>query len=1120
MRHTKASTVVAGLSVFAALLMQAAPASATTPERVQITNVTSQKFTVHWFTSVAEQGYVVWGTNAASLTTQAYDIRGSGTSRYVHYVEVPSSGSLTPVTTYFFRIVSGGTSYGPGGSTDPNCQPFSVKTTLDIAQTTPTTYVSGDLFKTAGVSLTDEVGDTNNSLSNWGFDNSGIKTSTTAAGFLLYYTVKDVGGTRTVRVFKSTDIADGSADLVCMGSRTLTGDIALSSQNGSGLNGKVTLDSFTADDADTGNVLTINEAVVVARVRDNNAAGSPGTSAARSILVQSSRESWFYDNTGFFLADGTAYFDFSASGDIIDVNMDGGPLGSNQAVGLNTSSFVGTNPYPYDIDRNLETTPALPVIRSVTPNTGDNTTATDIVITGNNLTFAITSGATAPRLVRSGYADVLLTGVVVVADDTIRGVVPSGVTAGNWAVVVDTSAGNSGTTVTTTNRFVPVVPGASVTAGGNTSAPGQDASSLSINLTTPTNVINRVALAGISIHTTGASVTQATLGGQAMTKVGHYVHASGAPRVEIWRFNNPPTGTNTIQVQFSVPATAVVGAAGFANVYQNDVLTFYGSEGTDDAPTVNVTSTVSGGAVFGTVAAIGEDSTMTPAQTVRWNTIFDDFGGTIIDGGGSWISSTGAPVAMSWTLDSLYGTCPWVMGAVALRIPVGSQSNTTDSWSVATKPMGVARAMHAITPVSVGGELDQVLAIGGHDGSVALGSVELFDLSANTWTPKKPLVYARYGHRAVTLTNGKILVAGGRDTNDGPVACAELYDPATDTWTCVANLSSPRAGHTATLLSDGRVLVAGGESADYTILSSTEIFDPTSNTWSAGPAMTVARAWHAAASLGTTVVLAGGWRQLTPSTSEILSSCDLYSEGSPGTIAPTGSMATARMSFQAIYLPGTSRVYAVGGYGAAGALSSVEQFNGTSWSAASAMTTARVDFAAIATGVSSFLVVGGWNGAPGGTSAIAGLGTSQTFSSGSWGSEQTLLTASWECGMAAIGTSGSFIRAGGWVNGLASRKPTVNTSSNPTNLPAAYRRTKATGGSVAPEYLAEASDIVPTESSELMAADGFSSATPGQLPDGGADGGFCFAGVLGGFGAAGAAAGLLAAALLTVRRRR
>jgi MBG domain (YGX type)/Immunoglobulin domain/Galactose oxidase, central domain len=124
-----------------------------------------------------------------------------------------------------------------------------------------------------------------------------------------------------------------------------------------------------------------------------------------------------------------------------------------------------------------------------------------------------------------------------------------------------------------------------------------------------------------------------------------------------------------------------------------------------------------------------------------------------------------------------------------------------------------------------------------------------------------PLVVARTAHAATALTDGRILITGGRDSAGNIVAVSEIFDPATETSTAGATLTTPRVDHTATLLPNGKVLVAGGTGASGS-LTSAEIFDP------ANPAagfrvlsasMGAARTRHTATLLNNgTVLIAGG----------------------------------------------------------------------------------------------------------------------------------------------------------------------------------------------------------------------------------------------------------------------
>ena len=92
--------------------------------------------------------------------------------------------------------------------------------------------------------------------------------------------------------------------------------------------------------------------------------------------------------------------------------------------------------------------------------------------------------------------------------------------------------------------------------------------------------------------------------------------------------------------------------------------------------------------------------------------------------------------------------------------------------------------------------------------------------------PGKTMSCIRYATMAVTLADGKVLVAGGcspADSNTSTVTtrAAEIFDPATGTFSATGDMTDDF--ETATLLNDGRVFFARGQSDSA---GSAALFDP------------------------------------------------------------------------------------------------------------------------------------------------------------------------------------------------------------------------------------------------------------------------------------------------------
>jgi hypothetical protein len=231
----------------------------------------------------------------------------------------------------------------------------------------------------------------------------------------------------------------------------------------------------------------------------------------------------------------------------------------------------------------------------------------------------------------------------------------------------------------------------------------------------------------------------------------------------------------------------------------------------------------------------------------------------------------------------------------------------------ATGPMATGRIYHTATLLSDG----RVLVTGGDGVSGGLASAELYDPKSGTWTATRPTTIARTGHSATLLSDGRVLIVGGTANESGSIEgagpclnSAEIFDAATNSFTATGHMAYARCGHTATLLADGRVLVTGGGVfyGDPTCLASAEIFDPKTGRFSLTGSMSEVRIGQAATRLADgRVLIAGGNDNLY----HPLASSELFDPKS-GKFSPTGSMTDKRTWYTATLLA-DGRVLVTGG---------------------------------------------------------------------------------------------------------------------------------------------------------------------------------------------------------------
>ncbi len=217
----------------------------------------------------------------------------------------------------------------------------------------------------------------------------------------------------------------------------------------------------------------------------------------------------------------------------------------------------------------------------------------------------------------------------------------------------------------------------------------------------------------------------------------------------------------------------------------------------------------------------------------------------------------------------------------------------SNQWTTLASAMVEPRTEFTATVLRYG----NVVIAGGSHAGVPVSSVEVFDISSETFSSTGALSAARENAAAAAISDFKVLVAGGSDVNGATLASTEVIDTEAGTVTAGPALSSPRQSASATVLLDGNALIAGGSypegaaaNAGVAELASTDIYDTTAGTITAGPAMSAPRASHQAFLLpnNNKVLFVGG-----VSGGQDLSSVDLYTPWT-GSFAAQASMSAAR----------------------------------------------------------------------------------------------------------------------------------------------------------------------------------------------------------------------------------
>uniref|UniRef100_A0A914HDI9 BTB domain-containing protein n=1 Tax=Globodera rostochiensis TaxID=31243 RepID=A0A914HDI9_GLORO len=209
----------------------------------------------------------------------------------------------------------------------------------------------------------------------------------------------------------------------------------------------------------------------------------------------------------------------------------------------------------------------------------------------------------------------------------------------------------------------------------------------------------------------------------------------------------------------------------------------------------------------------------------------------------------------------------------------------------------------------------RIYAIGGHDGTEHLSSVECLDLSDESWSEVAPLNVRRRG-MAVGMLGGAIYAIGGLD-DQNCYKTVERYDIERNEWTHAQEMNIPRGG-VAVATYENSLFAVGGNSGTCS-LDTCERYDPFLNKWSPIAPMKNRRAGAGVAVIGSHLYVIGGFDDDSP-----LSTCERYSfTDDSWTEIPPLSCARGGVGVAAM----GARIFAIGGHDSKCYLNTVEAYD-------------------------------------------------------------------------------------------------------------------------------------------------------------------------------------------------
>ncbi|MHC4175396.1 MAG: Kelch repeat-containing protein [Planctomycetota bacterium] len=225
---------------------------------------------------------------------------------------------------------------------------------------------------------------------------------------------------------------------------------------------------------------------------------------------------------------------------------------------------------------------------------------------------------------------------------------------------------------------------------------------------------------------------------------------------------------------------------------------------------------------------------------------------------GIWTQKADMPTTRYGFSTSVVGGKIYAFGGWRTLTRVDEYDPVTDAW---TKKADLPVEMYLLSTCVVN---EKIYVTGGLSGSNRpISTVEVYDPATGTLALQTEHPKPRWGH-STSVVDGIIYVIGGaiRNESEGRTyhyGTVEAYDPSTDTWTPKADMPTGRSLF-STCVVGGIIYAIGGMPAAFDYLAPVEAYDPRTDTWTKKAPMPTARYLLDTSVVGGKIYAIGGYR--------------------------------------------------------------------------------------------------------------------------------------------------------------------------------------------------------------------------------------------------------------------